>query len=288
MTAIEPVQLFDVHQRLSVLIHAGSKLGKSSLSSTGPKPILVLDAEGSWRFIPVRQVHWDPQTGPPPTYDGSWDACVVAIQRWETIDQVYQWITQYQTPFVTVVLDSITELQRRLKRNLAGTDAMKIQDWGVLLSKMDDKIRGFRDLTLIPQINVRCVVFIAETRQRHTDNKWVPYMQGQITTALPYWVDLCGYMYPDWERDENGQPTREVRRIWISPHPEYEAGERVQGRLGQFITVEKPPLNQAGNDIENWMRAIFSVTSDTVTVGSSNGSQPHEPLIEDTAEAVST
>lgn len=270
---------FDVNQRLSMLIHAGSKLGKSTLSGTAPKPILVLDAEGSWRFIPVRQVQWDPQASGPPEYDGSWDACVVSIQNWETIDQVYQWITQYQTPFVTVVIDSITELQRRLKRKLAGTDAMKIADWGVLLSKMDDKIRGFRDLTLMPQLNIRCVLFIAETRQRNSDNKWVPYMQGQITTALPYWVDVCGYMYADWERDANGQPTREVRRLWISPHPEYEAGERVQGRLGQYLTIEKPPVGTSGDDVTRWMCTVFGLTPPAASVGSPNGLSPHEPNV---------
>lgn len=269
---------FESHQRMSVLIHAGSKLGKSTLSGTAPKPILVLDAEGSWRFISVRKVYWDPDVGPPPTYDGTWDACVVQVQRWDTVENVYRWITQYQTPFVSVVIDSITELQRRLKQNLVGTEAMKIQDWGVLLAKMDDKIRGFRDLTLIQQINVRCVVFIAETRQRHNDNKWVPFMQGQIGVALPYWMDLVGYLYPDWERDENGQPTREVRRLWISPHPEYEAGERVQGRLGQFVTIERPAVGTSNTDIEDWMKVIFGVTEHTVTVETPDGDaapQPH-------------
>jgi hypothetical protein len=270
---------------MSILIHAGSKLGKSTLSGTAPKPILVLDAEGSWRFIAVRKVYWDPDTGaPPPEYDGTWDACVVQVQRWDTVENVYRWITQYQTPFVSVVIDSITELQRRLKQNLVGTEAMRIQDWGVLLAKMDDKIRGYRDLTLIPQINVRCVVFIAETRQRHSDNKWVPFMQGQIGVALPYWMDLVGYMYPDWERDENGQPTQEVRRLWISPHPEYEAGERVQGRLGQYITIDKPPVGTSGDDIERWMQVVFDVTPATVTVETPNGAQPSEVPAETTVE----
>ena len=36
---------------LSVLIHAAAKVGKSTLSSTAPPPILVLDVEGSWKFI---------------------------------------------------------------------------------------------------------------------------------------------------------------------------------------------------------------------------------------------
>jgi hypothetical protein len=259
-----------------MLIHAASKLGKSTLSGTAPKPVLVLDAEGSWRFIQLRKTYWDPDVGPPPEYDGTWDACVVTVQRWETVENVYRWITQYQTPFTSVVIDSITELQRRLKQKLVGTEAMKISDWGVLLAKMDDKIRGFRDLTLMPSINVRCVVFVAETRQRHSDNKWIPYLQGQITISLPYLVDICGYLYPDYDYDENGQPTREVRKLWITPHPEYEAGERVQGRLGQYLTIQRPAPGTSGSDIEDWMRVIFGRTDAPATVETLNGAPASE------------
>lgn len=264
-TLVNPLTLFDTHQRLSVLIHAASKVGKSSTSATAPKPILVLDAEGSWRFIPLRKVYWDPVTGPPPAYDGTWDACVVTVSEWGTVSHVYNWVAQYQTPFQSIVIDSITEIQRRCKQNMVGTEAMKIADWGVMLAQMDHVIRGFRDLALQPTLGVRCVVFIAETRQSQA-GKWVPYMQGQISVSLPYWVDICGYMYPDWELDANGQPTHEVRRLWISPHPQYEAGERVQGRLGGMITVTRDPSGAAGHDIENWMKTIFGVTDESVTV----------------------
>lgn len=262
MTTVEapvtPVE-FSPQHRLSMLVHAGSKIGKSTLTGTAPKPILVLDAEGSWRFIPLRQVQWDPSQGPPPTYDGTWDACVVSVRDWETVNLVYRWLIQYQTPFTSVIVDSITEIQRRCKQNLHGTEALKIQDWGVLLAVMDGVIRGFRDLTLIPTSNVRCVVFVAETRQRGSDDKWVPYMQGQISVSLPYWVDICGYLYPDFEVDANGQQTKELRRLLISPHAQYEAGERVQGRLGKSIAIYRPEDGSAGHDIENWMRTIYDL-----------------------------
>jgi len=251
--------IFTPQHRLSMLVHAGSKIGKSTLTGTTPKPILVLDAEGSWRFIPVRQIAWDPKLGPPPICDGTWDACVVSVREWETVDLVYKWLTQYETCFVSVIVDSITEIQRRCKSNLKGIEALKIQDWGVLLAVMDGVIRGFRDLTLIQNSSVRCVVFVAETRQRSSDDKWVPYMQGQISVSLPYWVDICGYLYPDHEVDANGQATRELRRLLISPHPQYEAGERVQGRLGQSIAIYKAPEGTAGHDIEEWMKIIYGI-----------------------------
>lgn len=251
--------IFTEQHRLSMLIHAGSKVGKSSLTATAPKPILVLDAEGSWRFIPLRQKMWDPLSENPPEHDDTWDACIVNVNDWEIIDKVYQWLTQYETPFVSVVIDSITEIQRRCKQNLKGTEAMRIQDWGVLLSIMDSKIRGFRDLTLM-HTNVRCVIFVAETRQTHDSNKWIPYMQGQISTSLPYWVDICGYLYPDYDTDENGQMTREYRKLLISPHAQYEAGERVQGRLGKSLTIQSREPTKVGTDIEDWMKTIYFLT----------------------------
>ena len=59
---------------------------------------------------------------------------------------------------------------------------------------------------------------------------------GQISTALPYWMDVTGYLYKENTLDANGQPTGpEVRKLLISQHPEFEAGEAVQGVLGSVI-----------------------------------------------------
>jgi hypothetical protein len=259
-----PAPVYSTHQRLSWLIHGQSKKGKSTLAATSPKPVLVLDAEGSWRFIPGNIVYWDPLNETPPVYDGTWDICIVHIREWATVHMVYQYLLQWPNLFTTagpisVVIDSITEIQRRCKMNLKGTEAMKIADWGVLLSAMDSTIRGFRDLCLIPQLTIRCVVFISETRE-NSQGRQVPYMQGQIATSLPYWVDICGYMYPDYDADANGQQTRECRRIWISPHTQYEAGERVQGKLGGVLTFYKPPDNTVGTEIDWWMRVVFGLT----------------------------
>jgi hypothetical protein len=259
------VPVFNSEQRLSLLIHAQSKVGKSTLSSTAPQPILVLDAEGSWRFIPVRKTYWDPAGSAPPQADGTWDVCIVTVREWRTIELVYQWLLREPTSFTSIVLDSISEVQRRCRANLKGIEAMRIQDWGVLLSVMDQVIRGFRDLTLI-ESSVRCVVFVAETRpDTRNANKFVPYMQGQISDSLPYWVDICGFLYADNELDANGQPTEEVRRLYIGPHPQFESGERVWGRLGTCLTIHKPPVDCVGTDITDWMRIIYGLDSQPTT-----------------------
>lgn len=36
---------------LSMLVHANSKIGKTTLAATAPLPLVVLDAEGGWKWI---------------------------------------------------------------------------------------------------------------------------------------------------------------------------------------------------------------------------------------------
>lgn len=232
-------------ETLSILVHADSKTGKTTLSSTAPGPILALDAEGGWKFIPLRKTTWDPMQGPPPAYDGTWDVCVVMVRDWYTVQRVEQWLQAGQHNFRSLVVDSISEIQRRCKANLVGTEQMKMQDWGQLLSLMDSTIRGFRDLTMHPTNPLQVVVFIAETREKN--GKWKPYMQGQIEVALPYWMDIVGYLYVHKELDEHGQPTQAMRRLLITPDAQFEAGERVQGRLGGV--VDNPNITQMLLDV---------------------------------------
>jgi len=251
-------------QTLSLLIHASSKVGKSTLSSTAPPPLCVLDAEGGWRFIerarfcvagthkkanctcpPLRRREWNPLTGPPPRHDGTWDFCHVMIHDWKTLIEAYRWLATAPHDFQSLVLDSITETQRKLKMNLRGTEQMRIQDWGDLLTQMDMIIRGYRDLVLREGTSLRVVVFIAETRD--VNGKWRPYMQGQIGVALPYWMDIVGYLYVEQVQDSDGQKTETIRRLLVGPHPQFESGERVQGSLG--AVVDRPNITAMLNEV---------------------------------------
>lgn len=245
---------------LSILIHSDSKEGKSTLSSTAPRPGLVLDAEGSWKFIreigykskvPLRVKKWNPLSEPVPRFDDTWDFCRVHVDSWLTIEQTYLALRQYEHDFCSIVLDSVTEIQRRCKENIrTGNPQMDQQRWGQLLDQMDALVRGFRDLTLLPN-PVRCVVFNAETVMR--DGKWRPQMQGQIRDNLPYWVDICGFLYTALE--PNGDQQRKVKQLLIGAgvNPAYIAGERTQGRLPD--TISNP-------NIADMLSAVFPNTSE--------------------------
>lgn len=227
---------------LSILIHSASKEGKSTLSSTAPLPLLVLDAEGSWKFIdtvgyrsstPLRKVNWNPLREAVPRYDGTWDVVRVHVDSWQTMQEVYRHLTQREHDFQSIVLDSITEVQRRCKANIrTGSAQMDQQRWGQLLDQMDGLIRGFRDLALLPN-TIRCVVFISETVMK--DGAWRPFMQGQIRDTMPYWVDILGYLYTALEA--SGDQTVKTKKLLIGAgvNPAYVVGERVQGRLPDIV-----------------------------------------------------
>lgn len=237
---------------LSILLHAASKTGKTTLSATAPRPIAYFDAEGGSKFLPGSQalmqklgrplvmVPWDPREAPP-IWDGTWDVAVVTVSGWDVVQRGYQWLASGQHTFQTVVIDSISEIQRRAKQNLVGTEQMKIQDWGALLTVMDNVIRGFRDFTIDVYNPIRVAVFIAETRPNQ-QGKSVPYMQGQIGVSLPYWMDIVGYLYVDQVLGADGQTQVPMRRLLVAQHPLFEAGERVQGLVGPV--VDDPDISQ--------------------------------------------
>jgi hypothetical protein len=223
-------------QVLSLLVHGPSKAGKSSLTFTGPYPLLVLDAEGSTKFITtkgfgspekVRKIKWNPLHETAPRADGTWDVCVVNVSDWQTMKMTKERLAIEPHDFASLSMDSVTEIQRKCKANMANMLKMQQQDWGVLLIEMDTLIRGFRDLLLLDN-PLQVVTFVAETDLK--EHKWIPNMQGGIRASLPYWVDICGYFYQ--EKDEAGVSHTQML---IENHIQYEAGNRLQGKLPGVI-----------------------------------------------------
>lgn len=220
---------------LSLLVHGGPKVGKTTLAESTPAPRLVLDAEGGTRFTPTRKTFWDPSQYAPPEIDGSWETCIVYVRDYETIERVYAWLASGRHPFKSVVMDSISEVQQRCIDTLVGTDQMRTQDWGELLRKVSDLTRKMRDLTIHPTNPLEAVVLVAMTKQDR--DKWIPFMQGSVKTVMPYYTDVVGYLYT--EITDSGHY---ARRLLVAPHPQFEAGDRT-GRLPSVVDCGTDPTN---------------------------------------------
>lgn len=231
---------------LTFLIYGPSKTGKSYLADTSPAPRLVLDAEGGngTRWTPSRKTFWNPLKEKPPVVDGSWETCIVNVLDYPTIQQAYAWLNSGEHPFRSVTLDSVSEVQQRAIDALVGIDPMKTQDWGTLLRQMSKTIRDFRDLTQHPINPLSAVVFVAMARV--IDGRSAPYVQGQLATILPYQVDVFGYLthVPD-----PTMPGVTRRYLMVKPDPGYESGQRVGGRLGDWVEI--PDHEQTMTDMIN-------------------------------------
>lgn len=209
-----------------MLIHGESKVGKTYLGAGSPAPVLILDAEGKTRFIPQRKITWDGRSEPPAA-DGTWDVCIVTIRDFELMRNVYEWLNSGKHPFNSVVLDSVSELQQRCVDAISGVAQMSQQMWGDLLRRMSQLVRAFRDLVNHPVHPLQAVVIIAMMKE--INGRRVPFVQGQLQTLLPYYIDVVGYYTIATSDDQTS-----VRRLYVTPHPLWDAGD-CTGRLGTYI-----------------------------------------------------
>lgn len=216
---------------LSFLLHGPSKAGKSFLANTAPGPRLILDAEGNTRFLKGKKTYWNNTYEAPPVHDGSWDTCIVYIRDYTALSHVYQWLAAGKHPFRSIVIDSLSEVQQRCIDMLAGSEQMKLQQWGELSRKVSELVRQYRDLLVHPSNPLDAIVYTAMTKQNQ-DGKWFPYVQGQLATSLPYYVDVIGYLKA--EIKEDGEFTN---FLLTKPHIAYEAGDRT----GTFLPVVTNP-----------------------------------------------
>lgn len=213
---------------ITMVVHGESKAGKTWLGTTAPKPLLVLDAEaGGMRFVPGRKITWDPMKEDPPANDGTWDICRVRLDKTSVLDVVKQYIETGRHPFAAITFDSLSEYQSRLKREIESSGQLDQQDWGRVLTTLEDTVMELRD-AVERQEQLKSLVIITGSRLR--DGKFRPMLQGAMSLVLPYKLDVNGYLFT--QVDGNGMLRRGLR---IEANGEYDAGNRLGGSLPGIV-----------------------------------------------------
>jgi len=228
----------EVQRSLTIMVYGESKVGKSTFAVTAPYPRLMLDVEGGHRFLPINVKKWDPMLEEPPMADGTWDTVVVDVRNYDVVIKAFQWLQSGKHQFKSLIIDSISELQVKCMDSIAGSEQMKMQQWGELLRHMGALLRDLRDLTMHPTQPLEAVVLTAMARKGQ-DGVYRPYLQGQLAIQAPYFYDILGAI--TIEQVANPDPLQapyKVRRMHVERTAEYEAGERVQGRLGKVVEQE--------------------------------------------------
>jgi hypothetical protein len=251
---------------LTQLIHGPSGVGKSWLGDTAPAPRLILDSENRAKFLPSRKakrlVRWNPLAGPPPTVDGTWDTCAVAItddQPALVVDTAYTYLRSGQHPFVSVGMDSLMRTQERYLGGIAGVAQVTTPQWGELLRKVRDLTSKFCDLTAIPATGVKCMTFICGSTEK--DGKQVPLLQGSVGNYIPYYLDVVGYYFK--VADAEGTLHR---WLLIDQHPKFEAKDNTNEFMAAYPsgTIWNPNIEQLMSLLETNGHA--AKTAEEVTV----------------------
>ena len=239
----------EIQRSLTVMVYGESKVGKSSFAVTAPYPRLMLDVEGGHRFLPIVVKYWDPLREEPPLADGTWDTCVVTVRDYDTVIKTYQWLQLGKHHFKSLIIDSISELQVKCMDSIAGNEQMKMQQWGELLRHMGGLLRDLRDLTMHATNPLEAVVLTAMSRTSQ-DGRHRPYLQGQLAIQAPYFYDILGALTVEQMANPDPlQPPYKVRRMYVERTNDYEAGERVQGRLGSIVEQDKLSIEVMLNTI---------------------------------------
>ncbi len=207
-------------KRWRLLLFGDPKTGKTSLAETAPGPRLILDAEGGTDWLASETVEWDPLDGPPPKPKKG-QSVVVHVTDWELLERVNNWLQKGKHPFRSVILDSLTELQKQAKRAVSDK-GMRIQDWGTLYDKMDPVLREIRDLTKAKDSPVECVVIVALSNVK--DEKAVPDIQGSMARSLAGQMDTIGYPRVG---SMNADGTQD-RELVVDPRKGVTAGDRTK------------------------------------------------------------
>lgn len=190
-------------RRLTMLVHGEPGSGKSWLINSGPKPLLLLDAEGRAEYladlqadprglVPQRVVYWNPRDNIPAESADPATVTVVDVQEFGDLERAYQWLASGKHPFRAVGIDSITEVQQRLIDKIAGADQMRLQDWGAALRELEKYVRALRDLRKHPTNPLWAVVVAAGTHDRNEMHR--PMLQGQISLKIAHHFDVVGFL----------------------------------------------------------------------------------------------
>lgn len=208
---------------VTFLVHSLAGAGKTTLGATAPKPLLIFDVETASRYVKGVKKKWDPLTEAPPIYDGTWEICVINVNRWEKAVKAFEYLKSGQHNFKSIMVDSISELQGKAQEYIKGREQLQMQDWGRMLNAMAFFCKDLRDLAQ-DDPNIEALYITAMTKDYN--GIFRPFLQGQVKDQIPYWFDVVGYLYVEKYTKEDGTPG-EYRRLLIGDADQYEAKSRV-------------------------------------------------------------
>ena len=186
---------------LNFLVYGDSGIGKTYLCGSADevpemRPVLMIDFEGGTESI-VRSFP---------------DIQQVRVENWKQMQAVYDELHAGKTGFNTVILDSLTEIQKfnmySIMEELVADkpereiDVPSMREWGRNLEQMRKFVRAFRDLPMNS-------IFTALKEDKKNDKTGMvttrPSLSGKLADEVAAFLDIVAYYYT---RPVEGEETR--------------------------------------------------------------------------------
>lgn len=216
-----------------MLVYGNGGCGKTTFSSTAPKPLLV-DLENGSKYLGLRGIEMD----------------VAKVEKWADMKEVLDIAKgdEYQT----IVIDPLDELMYKIRQAMiAANDAKLVQKdgnptmagWGWMKNIMRNYLKALRD-------SGKHVILIAHIEEKDDEGRLIkrPKVETKISQDIIDMVDVVGYM----EIVSDGEESKRVIRV-EEKNDRYEAKDRT-GQLGKIIPPDFMAIINAcqGNEVYAW------------------------------------
>lgn len=230
---VRPVQ--ERSSFFNLLIYGDSGTGKTTLAGSADevpamRPVIFIDIEGGTESL--RHTYPEVET--------------VRVTTWKEMQEVYNVLHDGNHGYKTVVLDSLTEIQKFNMYNVMNDLAQKrpdldpdvpgMREWGKNLEQMRRMVRGFRDLemhTIFTALNM------TDKDQKTGITSMQPSLSGKLAKEVAAFLDVVCYYYVKQIGDGTDA---EFKRLLLTQKTDSQVAKDRTGRLPMII--EQPTMSE--------------------------------------------
>jgi len=200
-------------EHVNCLVYGVSGVGKTVLSSTAPRPI-IMSAEGGLLSI------------------ASKDIPVIEVKTLDQVEQAIEWLKTKSGDYDTVCIDSLSEIGEVILADMKSKFADGRAAYGHMNDEVASIVRRLKDLPF----NTYFICKQAYVEDEVGVSRYMPGMPGKtMTQNIPYMLDLVLCMRIG--KDTDG---KDYRYLQCQPDVKYDAKDR-SGNLGK---IQRPDLEQ--------------------------------------------